>query len=53
MIDQNKHDGFTTEVSADWENIPKIYHNVMNGLGMSLTEPKISPCLVVTHPIVI
>lgn len=30
MIDSNKHDGFTTEVSADWESIIKIYHNVMN-----------------------
>ncbi|MBJ6361715.1 FAD-binding oxidoreductase [Paenibacillus sp. GCM10012307] len=30
MIEHSKHDGFTTEVSADWENIIKIYHNVMN-----------------------
>ncbi|MFJ5625714.1 FAD-binding oxidoreductase [Peribacillus loiseleuriae] len=29
MVDTNKHDGFTTEVSADWENIVKIYNNVM------------------------
>lgn len=29
MIENNKHDGFTTEVSADWENIIKIYHNVI------------------------
>ncbi|MEH7376228.1 FAD-binding oxidoreductase [Neobacillus drentensis] len=29
MVDHHKHDGFTTEVSADWENITKIYHNVM------------------------
>jgi FAD/FMN-containing dehydrogenases len=30
MIDNDKHDGFTTEISADWETIPKIYHNVIN-----------------------
>lgn len=30
MVDFNKHDGFTTEVSADWESIIQIYHNVMN-----------------------
>ncbi|MFF2597103.1 FAD-binding oxidoreductase [Priestia megaterium] len=29
MVDKHKHDGFTTEVSADWENITKIYHNVI------------------------
>ncbi|MYL55893.1 FAD-binding oxidoreductase [Virgibacillus halodenitrificans] len=29
MVDSNSHDGFTTEVSADWENIIKIYNNVM------------------------
>ncbi len=30
MIDNNSHDGFTTEISADWENIPKIYYSVMD-----------------------
>ena len=30
MIDNDKHDGFTTEISADWETIPLIYNNVMN-----------------------
>lgn len=30
MIDNDKHDGFTTEISANWETIPKIYHNVIN-----------------------
>ncbi len=30
MIDNDVHDGFTTEISADWETIPQIYHNVMN-----------------------
>lgn len=29
MIDCDTHDGFTTEVSADWENIIHIYHSVM------------------------
>lgn len=30
MIDNDKHDGYTTEISADWETIPQIYHNVTN-----------------------
>ncbi len=30
MIDNDKHAGFTTEISSDWETIPKIYHNVIN-----------------------
>lgn len=30
MIDNDRHDGYTTEISADWETIPKIYYNVMN-----------------------
>ena len=29
MKENDKHDGFTTEISADWETIPKIYNNVM------------------------
>jgi alkyldihydroxyacetonephosphate synthase len=29
MIDNDRHDGFTTEISADWETIPKIYHSVI------------------------
>jgi alkyldihydroxyacetonephosphate synthase len=29
MIENGAHDGFTTEVSADWETIPKLYHNVV------------------------
>ncbi|WP_251033161.1 FAD-binding oxidoreductase [Bacillus sp. ISL-7] len=29
MIKHHKHDGYTTEVSADWESITKIYHNVI------------------------
>ncbi|MGE6414856.1 FAD-binding oxidoreductase [Planococcus kocurii] len=30
MIRNNAHDGFTTEISADWENVIKIYNNVMH-----------------------
>ncbi|HYE11070.1 MAG TPA: FAD-binding oxidoreductase [Patescibacteria group bacterium] len=30
MIENDNHAGFTTEISADWETIPKIYHNVIN-----------------------
>lgn len=30
MIDHYKHDGFTTEISADWENIVKIYDSVIS-----------------------
>lgn len=30
MIEHYSHDGFTTEVSASWSDIVKIYHAVMN-----------------------
>lgn len=30
MIENDSHSGFTTEISADWETIPKIYHNVID-----------------------
>jgi alkyldihydroxyacetonephosphate synthase len=29
MIENDAHDGFTTEVSADWATIPTLYHNVI------------------------
>ncbi|WP_230977150.1 FAD-binding oxidoreductase [Proteiniclasticum sediminis] len=29
MLENDYHAGFTTEISADWETIPKIYKNVM------------------------
>ena len=29
MIENDYHAGFTTEISADWESIPKIYDNVI------------------------
>ncbi len=29
MIEKDGHDGFTTEISSDWETIPKIYNNVI------------------------
>jgi alkyldihydroxyacetonephosphate synthase len=30
MTENDSHAGFTTEISADWETIPKIYYNVIN-----------------------
>lgn len=30
MIENDTHAGFTTEVSADWETITPLYHNVIN-----------------------
>lgn len=30
MVTKNSHDGFTTEISADWENVTDIYYNVIN-----------------------
>lgn len=30
MIDNDVHDGFTTEISADWDTIVKIYYSVIN-----------------------
>lgn len=29
MIENDSHAGYTTEISADWETIPKIYKNVI------------------------
>jgi len=29
MIDNDSHSGFTTEISADWETIPKLYNSVI------------------------
>lgn len=29
MIENDAHAGFTTEISADWETIPKLYNNVI------------------------
>ena len=29
MKENDSHDGFTTEISADWETIPKIYNSVI------------------------
>ena len=29
MLENDSHAGYTTEISADWETIPKIYNNVM------------------------
>lgn len=30
MVEKSAHDGFTTEISADWETVIKIYNNVMH-----------------------
>ncbi len=30
MKESDSHSGFTTEVSADWETIPKLYNNVIS-----------------------
>lgn len=30
MVNHSRHDGFTTEISGNWEVIPQIYDNVMN-----------------------
>ncbi|MFO7716954.1 MAG: FAD-binding oxidoreductase [Desulfohalobium sp.] len=30
MKENDAHDGFTTEVAADWETIPKLYHTVLH-----------------------
>ena len=40
MIDNDRHDGFTTEVSADWETIPKIYNNVMGRIRSEFPRVK-------------
>ena len=29
VIDNDRHDGYTTEISADWEHITQIYYNVI------------------------
>ncbi len=38
MIDNDKHDGFTTEISANWETIPQIYYNVLNRIRNEFTR---------------
>ncbi|MDR1468451.1 MAG: FAD-binding oxidoreductase [Spirochaetaceae bacterium] len=40
MIDNDSHDGFTTEISADWETIPQIYHNVVNRIQKEFRRAK-------------
>ena len=40
MIDNDRHDGFTTEVSADWENVIKIYYNVINRIRSEFPRAK-------------
>lgn len=38
MKEHDSHSGFTTEISADWETIPKIYHNVMKRVREEYTR---------------
>jgi alkyldihydroxyacetonephosphate synthase len=40
MIDNDSHDGFTTEISADWETIPQIYHNVIDRIRKEFRRAK-------------
>lgn len=40
MIYQNSHDGFTTEISADWESVTKIYYNVINRIKTEFPRSK-------------
>lgn len=40
MVEKNFHAGFTTEISANWQSIPLIYHNVMHRIRNEF--PKVS-----------
>lgn len=40
MIEHDSHAGYTTEISADWETIPKIYHNVINRIRTEFRQAK-------------
>ncbi|GAB2027785.1 FAD-binding oxidoreductase [Lactovum odontotermitis] len=33
MIEHDRHDGYTTEISADWEHITEIYHAVIERIN--------------------
>ncbi|MCJ7691095.1 MAG: FAD-binding oxidoreductase [Clostridiaceae bacterium] len=39
MIDNDKHDGYTTEISANWEMLPKIYDSVINRIKTEFKRP--------------
>ncbi|NCB02165.1 MAG: FAD-binding oxidoreductase [Spirochaetia bacterium] len=40
MIDNDSHSGFTTEISADWETIPKIYNSVIARVKSEFSRAK-------------
>lgn len=40
MVTKNSHDGFTTEISADWENVTKIYYNVIERIRNEFPRSK-------------
>lgn len=40
MVEKSKHDGFTTEVSADWSTIPILYTNVINRIKKEFAYAK-------------
>lgn len=40
MVTKSRHDGFTTEISADWENVTKIYYNVMERIQNEFPRSK-------------
>ncbi|MGK0467820.1 MAG: alkyldihydroxyacetonephosphate synthase [Clostridium sp.] len=39
MVDNDKHDGYTTEISANWEMLPKIYDSVINRIKTEFKRP--------------
>lgn len=40
MVNNSSHDGFTTEISADWENVTKIYYNVIERIRNEFPRSK-------------
>ncbi|WP_342558644.1 FAD-binding oxidoreductase [Metasolibacillus sp. FSL K6-0083] len=40
MVKLSEHDGFTTEISGDWETIPKIYNNVIQRIRTEFPHAK-------------
>lgn len=40
MVTKNSHDGFTTEISADLENVAKIYYNAIERIKKEFPRSK-------------
>lgn len=40
MVENDSHSGFTTEISADWETIPKIYNSVIKRVKKEFERAK-------------